>query len=130
MVGDLMRQRVGSGAQFVRRDHPADEAPGEGLVGAEDAAAVRPLERLADADDARQEPTAAGLGHDAAACEDEAKRAADDAMRMSIGRVMVTPTPTAGPLIAAMTGFFASKMRSATRPPPSRCSSSPCGPSS
>ena len=32
--------------------------------------------------------------------------AALEAMRMSIGRVMVTPTPTAGPLMAAMTGFF------------------------
>ncbi len=27
------------------------------------------------------------------------------AMRTSMGSVMVTPTPTAGPLIAAMTGF-------------------------
>ncbi len=34
-----------------------------------------------------------------------------DASRMSIGSVIVTPTPTAGPLIAAMTGFFDSKMR-------------------
>ena len=48
-------------------------------------------------------------------------RAAVEAMRMSIGRVMVMPTPTAGPLIAAMTGFFDSKMRSDTSPPPSRC---------
>ena len=51
--------------------------------------------------------------------------AALEAMRMSIGRVMVTPTPTAGPLTAAMTGFFDSKMRSETRPPPSRWSSRP-----
>ena len=33
-------------------------------------------------------------------------RAVAAAMRMSIGSVIVTPTPTAGPLIAAMIGFF------------------------
>jgi hypothetical protein len=48
------------------------------------------------------------------------KRAVVDAMRTSIGSVMVTPTPTAGPLMAAITGFFDSKMRSVTSPPPSR----------
>ena len=42
------------------------------------------------------------------------------ARRMSIGSVIVTPTPTAGPLIAAMTGLVHSKIRSDTRPPPSR----------
>ena len=31
---------------------------------------------------------------------------------MSIGSVIVTPTPTAGPLIAAITGFGSSKIRS------------------
>src|SRR2546422_3290288 len=50
-------------------------------------------------------------------------RAAVDAMRTSMGSVSVMPKPTAGPLIAAMTGFLRSKMRSVTRPPPSRCSS-------
>ena len=39
---------------------------------------------------------------------------------MSIGRVIVTPTPTAAPLIAPMTGFVHSKIRSDTMPPPSR----------
>ena len=34
--------------------------------------------------------------------------------------VMVTPTPTAGPLKAAITGFEAPKMRRVSRPPPSR----------
>ena len=33
---------------------------------------------------------------------------------------MVTPMPTAGPLIAAITGLRHWKMRSVTRPPPSR----------
>ena len=42
-------------------------------------------------------------------------RAAVDAIRMSIGSVMVMPTPTAGPLIAAITGFFESKIRRVTR---------------
>src|SRR4029453_15237135 len=50
-------------------------------------------------------------------------RAAEDALRMSIGSVKVIPKPTAGPLIAAITGFFMSKIRRVTVPPPSRCSS-------
>jgi hypothetical protein len=33
--------------------------------------------------------------------------------------VIVRPTPTAGPLIAAITGLCESKMRRVTRPPPS-----------
>ena len=47
-------------------------------------------------------------------------RAAVLASRMSIGNVIVTPTPTAAPLIAPITGFFESKIRSASMPPPSR----------
>ncbi len=35
---------------------------------------------------------------------------------MSIGSVIVMPTPTAGPLIAAITGFSESKMRSVNLP--------------
>ena len=46
--------------------------------------------------------------------------ASSAASRMSIGSVMVMPTPTAGPLMAAITGFSDSKMRSVSRPPPSR----------
>ena len=42
---------------------------------------------------------------------------------------MVTPTPTAGPLQAAITGFRLSKMRKVRRPPPSR-TTSPTRPSS
>ncbi len=49
-------------------------------------------------------------------------RAAVDAMRMSMGNVMVMPKPTAGPLMAAISGFFMSKIRKVTRPPPSSCS--------
>ena len=47
-------------------------------------------------------------------------RAAVLASLMSIGNVMVTPTPTAAPLIAPMTGLVDSKIRSASMPPPSR----------
>ncbi len=53
-------------------------------------------------------------------------RAPSAASRMSIGSVIVMPTPTAGPLIAAITGLVHAKIRSATCPPPSRgisCSS-------
>ena len=48
------------------------------------------------------------------------KRAASEAKRISIGKVIVTPTPTAAPLIAPITGLVHSKIRSDTRPPPSR----------
>ncbi len=48
------------------------------------------------------------------------KRAAVDARRMSIGSCIVTPTPTAAPLIAPITGFRLRKIRSVTIPPPSR----------
>ena len=46
-------------------------------------------------------------------------------MRTSIGSVIVMPTPTAGPLIAAITGLVLRKMRSVRMPPPSRGTSSP-----
>src|SRR5205807_997780 len=47
-------------------------------------------------------------------------RASLAARRMSIGSVMVAPTPTAGPLIAAITGLVHSNTRSVNWPPPSR----------
>ena len=47
-------------------------------------------------------------------------RATSAARRMSIASVIVTPMPTAGPFTAAITGFLLSKMRSVSRPPPSR----------
>ena len=47
-------------------------------------------------------------------------RAFSEAMRMSIASCMVTPMPTAAPLMAPMTGFRHLKMRSVTWPPPSR----------
>ena len=40
------------------------------------------------------------------------------AIRTSIGKVMVMPTPTAGPLIAAIDGFRQLKIASTNRPPP------------
>ena len=40
------------------------------------------------------------------------------AIRTSIGNVMVMPTPTAGPLIAAIEGFRQLKIASTNRPPP------------
>ena len=42
------------------------------------------------------------------------------AMRMSVGNSKVAPMPTAAPLIAAITGLFASKMRIVSAPPESR----------
>jgi hypothetical protein len=51
------------------------------------------------------------------------KRAFSDASRTSIASCIVTPTPTAGPFTAAITGFRHSKIRSVSRPPPSRTAS-------
>jgi len=50
-------------------------------------------------------------------------RASADASRMSIGSSIVAPTPTAEPFTAAITGLRQEKMRSVTRPPPSRAAS-------
>ena len=47
-------------------------------------------------------------------------RASSEARRMSIGSVIVAPTPTAGPLIAAITGLVDSNTRSVNWPPLSR----------
>jgi hypothetical protein len=46
--------------------------------------------------------------------------AAVDARRTSMASVSVMPNPTAGPLMAAITGFIMSNSRSVTSPPPSR----------
>jgi hypothetical protein len=47
-------------------------------------------------------------------------RADCPAMRMSIGSVSVAPMPTAGPLIAAITGFRSAANGSEATPPASR----------
>ena len=47
-------------------------------------------------------------------------RALVEAIRMSIASVMVAPMPTAGPLIAAITGLGSSWIASVTLPPVSR----------
>ena len=47
---------------------------------------------------------------------------------MSIGKSIVTPTPTAAPFTAAITGFRLSKIRKVTMPAPSRRTSSDCEP--
>ena len=49
-----------------------------------------------------------------------AKRLPSAPMRTSIGRTIVTPIPTAVPLIAAITGLREPKIRSASSPPTSR----------
>ena len=46
--------------------------------------------------------------------------ASSAARRTSMGSVIVAPTPTAGPLMAAITGFFESNTRSVNWPPLSR----------
>ena len=72
-------------------------------------------------------PTSRGRYHDEAAssvmprrANTKPKRAAVDAMRMSIGSCIVTPIPTAAPLMAPMIGFRLLYMRKVVVPPPSR----------
>jgi hypothetical protein len=57
-------------------------------------------------------------------------RASSAASRTSIGNVIVAPTPTAGPLIAPITGFVEAKIRSVNSPPLSRGTSAAPGVSS
>src|SRR5438876_1137378 len=71
VVGDLGRQLSRGREQRVRRDDATHQAPGQGFLGGEHASRQRPLGRLTHADEARQEPRAARLGHDAAAGEHE-----------------------------------------------------------
>ena len=52
------------------------------------------------------------------------------ASRMSAGSIEVMPTPTAAPLMAAITGLSEAKMRSVIRPPKSRCAAGSPSPSS
>ena len=73
-------------------------------------------------------PTSRGRNQDEAAsgvmprrAKTKPKRASVEARRMSMASCMVTPTPTAGPFTAAITGLRLSKMRKVSRPPPSRC---------
>ena len=72
-------------------------------------------------------PTSLVRNHDDAAsgvmprlANTKPKRASVEAMRMSIGICIVTPMPTAAPLIAPITGLRLLKMRSVVMPPPSR----------
>src|SRR5215213_9987988 len=76
---------------------------------------------------AREMPTMRGRNHDEHASGTIPRRAntnpslaSSATNRTSIGRVIVTPTPTAGPLIAAKTGLSDEKIRSDTVPPVSR----------
>ena len=51
------------------------------------------------------------------------------ATRMSAGSIEVIPTPTAAPLMAAITGLSEANTRSAIRPPKSRWAAGSSGPS-
>src|SRR4051794_28430186 len=73
-------------------------------------------------------PTTLGRNHDDAAsgtmprrADTKPKLAPSDPRRVSPGGVIVTPTPTAGPFTAAITGLVLLKIRSVTSPPSSRC---------
>ena len=109
---------------FTGRMILADEAKESGLVrnvfeSGELLAAARTL--------AREIPTTRGKNHDEQASVMIPRRAKTKPnlavsldRRISIGRVIVTPTPTAGPIIAPIIGFLLSKIRNETSPPPSR----------
>jgi hypothetical protein len=69
--GDLPRQRRGQRQHLRGRADRADQAAGQCLIGAEHPAGQAPLEGLADADDPRQEPRRGAVGDDAAGGEHE-----------------------------------------------------------
>ena len=66
-----------------------------GFLGHEHLAGVRPLQRLADADETGKEPVDAASGTMPRLVNTKPILAPVDAMRMSIGSVIVMPTPTA-----------------------------------
>ena len=109
------------GQQVVGLVHRPDQPAGEGLLGGEDLGGVDPLQRLLDA-----RRSAAGTSVDAASGTMPSRpktkpiRALVEASRMSIASVIVAPMPTAGPLIAAITGLGQSWIASVTLPPVSR----------
>ena len=107
-------EQLGGGVQA------AQEPALEPLLRGEHPARGHPLHRAADADDARQEPARAASGTMPRRANTKPMRASSEARRMSIGSVIVAPTPTAGPLIAAITGLVEANTRSVNWPPLSR----------
>ena len=95
-----------AGSRSSRGEHPADEARTEGLVRAEHPTGERPLEGGVHSDDPREEPRRrTPSGTNPRRANTNPNLAVSLASRMSIGRVIVAPTPTAGPLIAAITAW-------------------------
>ena len=117
-VAHLARQRARRVEQRLGRDDAAHEPAGERLLGREHAARVAPIPWP------RLMPTRRGRNQLLHASGTMPRRANTKPMRARAatrcGRPSAasssTPTPTAGPLIAAITGFFDSKMRSVTQP--------------
>ena len=73
VVTNLDRQLVRFGEQNIRIHDLADEAAMKRFLRVEDAARVTPFQRLADADNARQEEAGRRFRHDAATREHEAE---------------------------------------------------------
>ena len=71
--GNFLRKRARRRQQLIRRHNLADEAAAERFLCRENPTRVAPLQRLRDADDARQEPARRCLRHDAALGEHEAE---------------------------------------------------------
>ena len=105
VLGDLASQLAGRLEQLARRVQAAQQAALESLLRGEHPAGGDPLHR-------RLMPTTRGRNQLEAAsgtmprrANTKPMRASSAARRMSIGSVIVAPTPTAGPLIAAITGL-------------------------
>ena len=118
-------------AAVLGRVDAAHEAAGQRFLGPGTRGRRAPTPAPADPDDPRQEPARRGLRHDAAAREHEADLAVVGAAAgCPWAGSSLTPTPTAGPLIAPITGLVLAKMRrtppSAVRCPGARSAVAPC----
>ena len=120
VLGDLARERPSGVEQLSGRVQAAQQTPILSLGGIEDPAG-------GDPSIARLMPTTRGKNQLEAAsgmiprrANTKPMRASSAASRTSIGSVIVAPIPTAGPLMAAITGFRQRNTRSVSSPPLSR----------
>ena len=102
----LRGERARLGEQLVVGHHAVHEPDLRGLGRRDHARREHQLERLRPADEARQQVRAAEAGQEAELREGERRASRPAAARRtSQGSIIVTPTPIAAPLIAAITGF-------------------------
>ena len=121
VVGDFPGDGQGLGQYLLPRQHVVEKS-GMGLF-----RSPEDTGRSSASSAALEIPTIRGRNQEEQASGTTPRRAKTNpilassaAMRISMGRVMVMPIPTAGPWMAAITGLRQLKTARAIRPPPSR----------